>query len=151
IFTQDAGAVFRNVEACLTREPTCSADHRGHRKVMGVDWAQIGDFTAFSVFCVTCMREVDLDRFNQISWALQRGRLIAMAEKWQVEDILAEANAVGGPNLEALWEEEMAIDFDEDEAIASANARTRAEAKLRAADEEMAPLMSSLPLRAFTT
>lgn len=152
LFVQDAGAVFRNVEACLTREPTCPAEHKGHRKVMGVDWAQLNDFSVLCVFCATCMREVDLDRFNQISWGLQRDRLIAMAEKWQVEDVLVEANSVGGPNLEALWEEEMALEPDEDdEQIASDNARARAEGKLKQAGEEIEPLMGSLPLRAFTT
>lgn len=152
LFVQDAGAVFRNVEACLTREPTCPADHKGHRKVMGVDWAQLNDFTAISVFCGTCMRELQLDRFNQISWALQRGRVIAMAEKWQIEDGLVEANSIGGPNLEALWEEEMAVELDEDdEAIASVNAKARAQDKLKIADAEVEPLMSTIPLRAFVT
>lgn len=151
-FVQDAGAVFRNVEACLTSERTCPAEHRRHRKVMGVDWAQVGDFTALCVFCATCMREVEIDRFNQISWALQRGRLIAMAEKWQVEDILAEANSIGGPNLEALWEEEMAMEFDElDENAARAIAQSRAIAKLQEADRELEPVKAALPIRPFVT
>jgi hypothetical protein len=152
LFVQNAGAVFRNVEACLTSVKTRPDEHRGHRKVMGVDWAQIGDFTVLCVFCATCMRELELDRFNQISWSLQRGRLVAMAEKWQVEDILVEANSVGGPNLEALWEEEMAIEFDEDdEDLARAAAHDRAALKLRTSEAEIKPLMTSLPLRAFVT
>jgi hypothetical protein len=152
LFVQHAGAVFRNVEACLTSIPTCPDEHRGHRKVMGVDWAQIGDFTVLCVFCATCMRELELDRFNQISWSLQRGRLIALAEKWRVEDILVEANSVGGPNIEALWEEEMAVEFDaEDEDEARAAAYDRAKAKVGLAAAELTPLMTSLPLRSFTT
>lgn len=151
-FVQGGGAVFRNVEACLTSAPTCPNDHRGHRKVMGVDWAQLNDFTAMSVFCCTCMREIELDRFNQISWALQRARLVALAEKWQVDDILVEANSVGGPNIEALWEEEMALEFDEDdEDRARATAHDRAVSKSRQANAEMKPLTASLPLRSFVT
>lgn len=104
-FIQDAGAVFRNVDACLTSERTTPAQHRGHHVVMGVDWAQIGDFTALCVFCSTCVKELELDRFNQIAWSVQRDRLVTLANRWQARDILVEANSIGSPNLEALWEE----------------------------------------------
>src|SRR5574341_1129859 len=34
---------------------------------------------------------------------MQRVRIAALAKKWQVEAILAEANAMGEPNVESLW------------------------------------------------
>jgi hypothetical protein len=101
-FIQNAGAVFRNVEACLKALPTPPAEHQGHYLIAGVDMAQKQDFTVISVACLTCGCEVELDRFNQISWALQRGRLDALYRKWRLADILVEANSIGSPNLEAL-------------------------------------------------
>jgi hypothetical protein len=104
-FKQNAGAVFRNVDACLTAEPTSPDAHRGHLTVMGADLAQSHDFTALSVGCATCRREVALDRFNQLDWATQRGRILTLAARWNVADLLVERNSIGQPNLEALAEE----------------------------------------------
>jgi hypothetical protein len=43
-----------------------------------------------------------LDRFNQIDYAFQRGRLAALASRWGVSYILAEQNAMGAPVVEQL-------------------------------------------------
>ena len=48
---------------------------------MGVDWARMADFTAFSVVCATCGVEVAIDRFNTIEYIFQRDRLRAMCER----------------------------------------------------------------------
>lgn len=104
-FIQNAGAVFRNVDACLKAPVTTPEAHAGHRVVLGCDWAQKHDFTCLSVACLTCGHELQLDRFNQIEWALQRGRLVALVQKWNVKEILVELNSIGGPNFEALQRE----------------------------------------------
>jgi hypothetical protein len=101
-FLQNEGAVFRNIDACLKALPTTPAEHRGHRIVAGVDWAQKHDFTVISVFCSTCRREVEIDRFNKIEWAFQRARLRAAIDRWEATDTLVETNSIGSPNLEAL-------------------------------------------------
>lgn len=103
-FLSGDGAVFRNVDACLTAKPTTPADHVGHVLVAGVDWARQHDFTVISVICCVCREEVYLDRFNQIGWALQRGRLLTALADWKVRHALLESNSVGDPNLEALQE-----------------------------------------------
>jgi len=103
-FLSGDGAVFRNVDACLTAQPTTPADHKGHLLVAGVDWARQHDFTAISVVCCHCECEVALDRFNQIGWALQRGRLLSLLNDWNVRFALVESNSIGAPNLEALHE-----------------------------------------------
>jgi hypothetical protein len=104
-FLQDEGAVFRNIAACLHSAPTHPGEHRGHRTVMGIDWGQKADFTCISVFCVTCAREVEIDRFNKIEWAFQRKRAKETYDKWSVADGLVELNSIGSPNFEALWPE----------------------------------------------
>lgn len=98
-FLQSEGAVFRNIEANMTAPAATPQQHKGHRIVAGVDWAQKHDFTAISVLCATCRQELELDRFNQIAWDFQRGRLQVVCEKWGVADILAEENSIGSPNI----------------------------------------------------
>lgn len=101
-FISADGAVFRNVDAVLIAPESTPADHKGHFLVAGVDWGRTHDFTAISIFCCHCEYEVALDRFNQIGWEFQRGRLISLCEKWGVRELCVETNSIGGPNLEAL-------------------------------------------------
>jgi hypothetical protein len=110
-FIEHEGTVFRNIAACLLRPGDGnSPSHAGHKIVIGVDWAQSVDFTAISVFCATCKCELELDRFNQVEWALQRGRLAALANKWQASEILVERNSIGSPLLEALRDEGLPVE-----------------------------------------
>lgn len=101
-FISADGAVFRNVEAILTAPFTTPEQHRGHFLLAGVDWGRAHDFTVCSVFCCHCAAETDLDRYNQVGWEFQRGRLVALLEKWGVREVVVETNSIGGPNLEAL-------------------------------------------------
>lgn len=101
-FLDSEGVVFRNLAAVLTAPSTRPEDHRGHRLVMGGDWAQRHDFTVLSVGCADCRQEVALDRFNQIGWDIQRDRVMALGARWGVETAWLEANSIGGPNIEAL-------------------------------------------------
>lgn len=101
-FIQSDGAVFRNVDACLTAPMTTASAHKDHYLVAGVDWGRSHDFTAISVVCCHCRAEVLLDRFNQIGWDFQRQRLLSIIEGWGVTHTIAESNAIGSPNIEAL-------------------------------------------------
>ena len=101
-FIQGEGAVFRNITANLTTVLTKPGDHAGHALVAGVDWGAVSDFTAISIVCETCAREVHLDRFNKIEWDFQRARLLNALNEWGVQFTVAEENSIGSPNLEAL-------------------------------------------------
>lgn len=105
-FLQNEGAVFRNIDACLSPD---TGDHKGHRLFAGVDWGQQNDFTAISIICATCKHEVELDRFNKIEWAFQRARLKAIIDRWRVQAVIAETNSIGQPNLEALVREGLPV------------------------------------------
>jgi hypothetical protein len=105
-FIEDAGGVFRGVRDVCTAARV--APYAGTFR-MGVDWGQSNDFTVIAVFDADKRRMVDLDRFNKVDWALQRGRLKAMADKWKVERIVAEHNSIGGPNIEALRREGLPV------------------------------------------
>lgn len=107
-FQDDGGLVFRRVDACATVPPG-EQPEPGTRYVFGVDWAREDDFTCIAVLDADRRRMVALDRFNEIGWALQRGRLAALADRWQPEAIWAEANSIGGPNIEALQAEGLPV------------------------------------------
>jgi hypothetical protein len=77
---------------------------------MGCDWGRREDFTALAVIDATTQRVVALDRFTLVEWALQRERLVTLARQWRVAHILAEANAMGEPNIEALQREGLPIE-----------------------------------------
>jgi hypothetical protein len=107
-FLEDAGGVFRRVrEAAIA--PSDARPIEGHRYVMGVDWGRALDFSCFVVIDADERAMVAMDRFNRVEWALQRGRLTALARRWQVEMILAELNAMGEPNVEALRREGLPV------------------------------------------
>jgi hypothetical protein len=99
-FLENEGAVFRNIEACMGAQE--SGEHDGHTVIIGVDWGKQNDFTAVSVGCVTCKREIAIDRFNQIDYAFQRERLRVLWERHKASAILAESNAMGEPIVEQL-------------------------------------------------
>lgn len=109
-FLRSDGAVFRNIKACLHAPLHATpAQHAGHEFVAGLDWAQKQDYTCMSVMCATCRQEVMLDRFNQIGWDLQRGRVQAMNSIWHPYIILAESNSIGSPNIEALVDMDLPV------------------------------------------
>jgi phage FluMu gp28-like protein len=106
-FIEDAGLVFRNISECVAGGPGAPDPNR--RYVMGVDWAQMRDFTVLIVMEVESKRVCEIDRFNQIGWEIQRARLGAMAQRWNVAKILAEHNSIGGPNIEQLQSEGLPV------------------------------------------
>jgi len=109
-FLEGEGTVFHNIRACLHAPLNpLRNEHKGHRIVAGIDWAQKNDFTCISLVCTKCMEEVARARFRQIDYATQRDKLAALCLKWKVSDILAEANAMGTPNIEALQSEGLPV------------------------------------------
>lgn len=103
-FSEDSGQVFRGLRAAVV-PGRLDQPEAGHLYVAGVDWGRHHDYTVIAVIDASTRRMVALDRFNNIGWRLQRGRLKALAEHWRPRLIWAEANSIGAPNIEALQEE----------------------------------------------
>src|SRR5690606_31059755 len=80
-FTDSADGVFRGVREVATAPLNAQPDHRT-RYIMGLDWGREDDYTAIAVIDAERGQMVALDRFNQIGWELQRGRIKALCEKW---------------------------------------------------------------------
>ena len=100
-FLDDAGGVFRNVRRSATAAVQPNGIN-GHNYVFGVDWGRTGDFTCITVMDVTLSSVVTVDRFNQIDYAIQAGRVQALAEKFRPLAIVAESNSIGMPIIEQL-------------------------------------------------
>jgi phage FluMu gp28-like protein len=107
-FAENSGQVFRGIRQAATA-PTDSQPIDGRRYVAGVDWGREGDYTVIAIMDAESRDLVALDRFNQVSWALQRGRLVALCERWRPAVIWAEENSIGSPNIEALQAEGLPI------------------------------------------
>lgn len=93
------GAVFRKIRDAAILQP---ATPYAGRFCMGVDFAQMHDYTVITVLDADTKRMVAVDRFHKIDWLLQRQRIKALAEQWQPQTILCEINSIGSPNFEAL-------------------------------------------------
>jgi len=100
-FVEDGGGVFRRVREAAQAEPQAQAQ-AGHAYVIGVDWGKYDDFTVLAVVDCNINELVALDRFNQVDYAIQVGRLRALYERFRPWIILAEQNAAGEPIIEQL-------------------------------------------------
>lgn len=101
VFLEDGGGVFRRVTAALRATPQ-DEPQEGHQYVMGVDLARRMDYTVLSVIDMTTREQVYLDRFNQIDWSLQVGRITAAAQRFGVVQVLVDQTGVGDPIVEQL-------------------------------------------------
>lgn len=101
-FVGDGIGVFRFVREAATAIPRTEAEP-GHRYVVGADWGKLDDYSAFSVLDVTNPRaivQVALERFNQIDYFIQVGRLKVLCERFHPPVVVAERNSIGEPVLE---------------------------------------------------
>lgn len=101
-FIEDTGEVFRGVSQTAVVPLGSETPQEGHVYVGGLDFGRAHDYTVMVVMDAATNRMVDIDRFNRVSWELQRGRIKAMHEKWGLSVLWAEANSVGTVNIEEL-------------------------------------------------
>lgn len=107
-FVADAGQVFRGIHEAATA-PLDARPIPGRRYIAGIDWGREADYTAIVIMDAEQRQMVALERFNQVSWTLQRGRLKALCDRWQPAVIWAEANSIGAVNIEALQAEGLPV------------------------------------------
>lgn len=105
-FLEDGGTVFRYVARATTGK---RLDVYEGAFVIGLDWGRDNDYTVAVVRDAKTGRVVDWERFNQIGWSLQRGRLLNLCRKWNALLVLAEENSIGQPNIEILQAEGLPV------------------------------------------
>jgi phage terminase large subunit-like protein len=101
VFLEDEGTVFRRIREAATAAPQ-AGQLAGHRYVIGVDWAKLYDFTVMCVVDTTTKELVHMDRSNKVDYAVQVGRLEALAQRFAPDAIYAEQNSMGEPLVEQL-------------------------------------------------
>lgn len=106
-FISDSDGVFRGILDACTAKP--QAQRTDHAYAFGLDWGRSNDFTVISVIDQVTMTEVQLDRFTEVGYSVQRDRIKVLFEKWKPFTILAETNSIGGPNIEALQAEGLPV------------------------------------------
>lgn len=107
-FLDDAGGVFRRVMDAATAVQQDKAQP-GHTYIFGVDWARQNDWTVITVLDVTESAVVYVDRFNQVDYMIQLGRLLALAERFNPAAIIAESNAMGQPLIDQLQRTDLPV------------------------------------------
>lgn len=100
-FTDEDNAVFRHVRRAACAEWQERAVE-GHTYFMGVDLARTNDWTVITVIDVTERSLVHIDRFRELDYSIQRGRIIGVQERFKAAHIIIEANAMGWPNIDEL-------------------------------------------------
>lgn len=101
-FLEGEGAVFKGIDSVLFRNFSTPEMHEGHKKIAGVDWGKMNDYTAISIGCSTCQREIAISRFNQIGYDIQREKILNLSNLWKPKVILAESNSIGTPIIDEL-------------------------------------------------
>lgn len=106
-FLEDGGGVFRRVTAAVDPALAALLDSSsdigdGRAYVIGIDWGRHQDFTVLTVLDALERAVVALDRFTQIDYAVQLGRLKALRLRFPHAAVVAESNSIGGPLIEQL-------------------------------------------------
>jgi hypothetical protein len=73
-----------------------------------VDWGRT-DFTVITVMDIQTHAVVHCDRFNQLDFKTQRGRLMAICERYKPAAIVAEQNSIGEPIIQQLREDKLYV------------------------------------------
>lgn len=107
VFLEDGAGVFRRVteavDDTLSPDPHNASDiEDGRGYVIGVDWGRHNDYTAFTVIDASTRSVVAVDRFTDIGYDVQLGRLKALHNRFKDAPIIAESNSMGGPLIEQL-------------------------------------------------
>ena len=107
MFIEDSGGVFRRVMGAATAVPLDNGEDGG-QYIIGADWGRSNDFTVFTVIDARARRMVYSDRFTQIDYNIQAGRLKALYNRFPGV-IIAEYNSMGGPIVERLQAEGLPV------------------------------------------
>lgn len=88
-FLDDGGAVFRNLKACIIQAFKLTSREN---IIFGVDLARSNDYTVITVMDADSLEVIEIDRFSEIGWEIQRGRLLAKYQQWKPYCVVIEEN-----------------------------------------------------------
>jgi len=99
-FIEGAGAFFRNIRSNiyvedLRPDPT-------HKYKMGVDLGKHQDYTVLTILDLMTFKIVEIERFNQIDWNLQKAKIEAMYLRYWKPEIIMDSTGLGDPIFDDL-------------------------------------------------
>jgi hypothetical protein len=100
-FLEDGAGVFRGIDNCLIPETGNLKLESGHTVVIGCDVAKHTDWTVLIAMDAETGRCLEMARFNQLDWPIQKERIVGFARKWRGRLIL-DATGVGDPLYDDL-------------------------------------------------
>lgn len=102
-FVSEAGIVFRNVqEVTVPTEELLKDGQSGRRYIMGVDLAEVQDFTAITVIDAETHEVVHFDRFQGKDYPLQKDHILLKAKRYNNARTILDTTGVGKPIYEDL-------------------------------------------------
>jgi hypothetical protein len=100
-FLSDSAGVFRGIRNC-EKGTIRQVPMEGSHYVVGVDLARINDYSVIIVMDRFTREVVYFDRFNQIAWEIQYGRIIDAAKHWNNAVVSIDWTGIGDPIVETL-------------------------------------------------
>jgi len=104
-FLEDSAGVFRGVDACLVaagEESLTEAQSPQRRNVIvGCDIAKHTDWTVCIAMDAKTGLCLEIERFNQLDWPVQRERIAAFVKRWRAR-LVMDATGVGDPVYDDL-------------------------------------------------
>ena len=101
-FLEDSAGVFRGVDACLIQGIGNREEVTGSGTVVvGCDIAKHTDWTVLVAVDAKTGRCLEMERFNQLDWPVQRERIAAFARRWRAR-LVMDATGVGDPVFDDL-------------------------------------------------
>jgi len=105
-FLEDSAGVFRGVDACLVAGADADAglQTRPHNVIVGCDIAKHTDWTVLIAMDAKTGLCLEMERFNQLDWPLQKERIAAFVRRWNAL-LVMDATGVGDPVYDDLRRE----------------------------------------------
>ena len=101
-FLEDSAGVFRGVDGCLVAAGEDSLTEAQRRNVIvGCDIAKHTDWTVLIAMDAKTGLCLEMERFNQLDWPLQKERIAAFVRRWNAL-LVMDATGVGDPVYDDL-------------------------------------------------
>jgi hypothetical protein len=99
-FIENASQVFRNVRNCAYDLNTYLPPEGDFK--LGVDLAKYQDYTVITPFNRNTFIVYPQDRFNQVDWLTQEGRIEAIYRRFNAQRLTIDSTGIGDPIVEDL-------------------------------------------------
>ena len=101
-FLEDSAGVFRGIDGCLIQGGVRSEELGvGRTVIVGCDIAKHTDWTVCIAMDAKTGLCLEMERFNQLDWPVQRERIAAFVKRWQAR-LVMDATGVGDPVFDDL-------------------------------------------------